>query len=163
MATTPQFIMKRQFKAPLPNLWRAWTDPELLAQWYGPNCETIIHELDVRPGGVWRNEMKFQNGNSNFEIMRYAEVTPQEKLVWDHSVTDANWKVIDNPMMENWPRVLLTEVTFASDGEGSAVTLVWTPKNATQAEEAAFAASMQGLEFGWGAGFDKIAELLAGG
>jgi uncharacterized protein YndB with AHSA1/START domain len=49
-------------------VWRGWTDPALLARWYGPNVETIIHRLDLRPGGLL--EMRW-GGHSSFERVEY--------------------------------------------------------------------------------------------
>jgi len=45
----------RIFDAPRELIWKAWTDPKHVAEWWGPNGFTnTIHEMDVRPGGVWR-------------------------------------------------------------------------------------------------------------
>jgi len=58
MSDLPEYILDRVFDAPREMVWRAWTDPELLSRWYGPGVETIIHKFDLKPGGVWLNEMK---------------------------------------------------------------------------------------------------------
>ncbi|HAC59757.1 MAG TPA: SRPBCC domain-containing protein, partial [Rhodobiaceae bacterium] len=58
MSDLPTYVLERTFNAPRHLVWRTWTEPALLARWYGPNVETIIHKLDVRPGGLWLNEMK---------------------------------------------------------------------------------------------------------
>ena len=50
-------------------------------------------------------------------------MTPLERLVWLHSTSDANWNVIASPMMADWPRVLLTTVTFESQSRNLAVGL----------------------------------------
>jgi uncharacterized protein YndB with AHSA1/START domain len=50
--------LTRTFAAPLTKVWEAWTDPAILPRWFGPDgitCET--HEIDLRPGGVWRFDM----------------------------------------------------------------------------------------------------------
>ena len=46
MAELPEYVIDRIFDAPVALVWRAWTDPELLARWYGPGVETIIHKYD---------------------------------------------------------------------------------------------------------------------
>ena len=58
MSELPEFVLDREFDAPRDMVWRAWTEPELLSRWYGPNIETIIHKFELEPGGVWLNEMK---------------------------------------------------------------------------------------------------------
>jgi len=51
MSETPQFATEHEFDAPRSLVWQAWTQPDLLARWYGPNVETIVHEFDLKPGG----------------------------------------------------------------------------------------------------------------
>ncbi|WP_136661378.1 SRPBCC domain-containing protein [Nitratireductor sp. XY-223] len=160
MSDIPTYVLEREFDAPREIVWRTWTEPELLARWYGPNVETIVHHLDVRPGGLWLNEMRW-DGNSNYERVEYTEVNPPERLVWLHSVTDADWNVVTNPMMPDWPRVLLTTVTFEEDGSRTKLRLTWVPHEASEAEFACFAAAMEGIGKGWGAGMDLLAEIIA--
>lgn len=160
MTDLPQFVTDRTFDAPRALVWRSWTDPDLLARWYGPGVETIIHKYDLKPGGVWLNEMKWGE-KSDLSRMDFTEVVENEKLVWHHASTDADWNVISNPMMPDWPRILLTVVTFADQGNQTAVRLTWTPHEATEAEIACFAGAMEGFGSGWGAGFKIIDEILA--
>jgi len=155
----PEFVLNRRFKAPRELVWRSWTEPDLLARWYGPGVETVIHKLDVRPGGLWLNEMKMDTG-SHYQRVEYVDVVPPEKLIWLHSVSDAEWHLINNPMMPDWPRVLLTTVTFREDGDQTQVRLVWTPYEASDAEIACFAGAISGLDKGWGKGMDLLADLL---
>ena len=122
--------------------------------------ETIVHRLDLKPGGLWLGEMRW-DGQSNYQRVEYTEVTPPERLVWLHSVSDADWNVIANPMMPDWPRTLLTTVTFDADGGRTKLRLTWVPHEATDAEVACFAAAIDGMDKGWAAGMELLAELLA--
>ncbi len=90
----------------------------------------------------------------------YTEVNEPEKLVWLHSVSDADWNIIANPMMENWPRVLLTVVTFEEAESKTRVTLTWQPHEATDEEIACFRNAMDGMGKGWNAGMELLEELL---
>ena len=159
MSELPEYRLEREFAAPRELVWRAWTDPEILQRWYGPNIETVIHQFDLKEGGVWLNEMKMR-GNSDFSKMIFQEVTPPSKLVWHHSSTDADWNIISNPMMPDWPRVLLTTVTFETTGDNTNVCLTQIPLQATDAEIACFAATMTGMDSGWGSGYKIIDEIL---
>ena len=160
MTDLPEYVLERHFKAPRELVWRAWTDPEILQRWYGPGAETIIHEFSLEPGGAWLNEMKW-GGNSNFQKVLFQEVVEPERLVWHHhSCTDANWNDATNPMMADWPRLLLTTVTFAADGDTTLVRLSQVPMEASDAEIACFAAAMANMDKGWGAGFAMIEEIL---
>lgn len=160
MTDQPTYVLERIFDAPRDLVWKTWTDPNLLARWYGPGVTTIIHKLDVTVGGVWLNEMQW-GGNSNRERMEYTEVTAPERLVWLHSMADADWNITSNPMMEDWPRVLLTTVTFDDLGDKTRLKLTWTPHEGTEAENACFAMAMSGLDKGWGSGMAILEEMLA--
>lgn len=160
MSDLPTYVLEREFDAPAELVWKSWTDAELLPRWYGPRVETIIHHLEVKPGGLWLNEMKW-DGKSNFQRVEYTEVTPPSRLVWLHSMSDADWNVVANPMMPDWPRILLTTVTFEETNGKTKMRLTWVPYDATEAELTCFAAAIGGMDKGWGAGMDLLAELLA--
>lgn len=160
MSELPEYVLDRIFDAPRPLVWRAWTDPQHLARWYGPGVETIIHKFDLRPGGVWLNEMKWGD-KSMLSIAEFTKVEAQDCMVWNHSAADADWKPIANPMMPDWPKTLLTTVTFEDVGEKTKVRLVWTPVDASEAEIACFAGSMSKMGGGWESGYAIIDEILA--
>ena len=160
MSDLPEYVTDRIFDAPRELVWKTWTDPELLARWYGPNIETIIHKFELKPGGEWLNEMKW-GGKSDLSKMTFTEVIPQEKLVWRQSSCDADWNAIANPMMPDWPRVILTTVTFDDHAEQTKVRLTWTPVDASESEIACFAAAVDNMGKGWGSGFDIIDSILA--
>lgn len=160
MSELPVYVLERVFDAPRELVWKTWTDPELLPRWYGPNVETIVHRLDVTPGGLWLGEMKWGD-NSHFQRVEYTEVDAPSRLVWLHSNCDADWNVTANPMMPDWPRVLLTTVTFEEEGDQTRMRLTWIPHEASEAEIACFAAAIEGMDKGWGSGMELLAELLA--
>ncbi len=78
--------------------------------------DTIVHRMDVKPAGLWLVEMKWGD-NSHYQRVEYTEVAMPERLVWLHSSSDAEWNIISSPMMPDWPRTLLTTVTFEADGD----------------------------------------------
>ena len=98
---------------------------------------------------------------SNYQKMVFTEVTEPERLVWHHySCTDADWNVMANPMMPDWPAVLLTTVTFTRAGAQTLVRLEQVPYEATDAEIACFAGAMRNMDGGWGKGYEVIDEIL---
>lgn len=160
MSDMPTYVLERVFDAPRELVWKTWTDPELVPRWYGPGVESIVHRLDVKTGGLWLHEMRW-DGKSNYQRAEYTEVTPPERLVWLHAASDPEWNVIANPMMPDWPRVLLTTVTFEEESGRTRMRLTWVPHEASEAEIAGFAAALEGMDKGWGAGMKLLAELLA--
>lgn len=160
MSDLPEYVLDREFDAPRDLVWKAWTDPELVSRWYGPNIETVIHAFDLEAGGAWLNEMKM-GGNSMFSKMVFQEVVAPEKMVWHHhSCTDGDWNDIENPMMPDWPRLLHTTVTFTENGDKSSVRLSQVPMEASDEEIACFAQAMSNMDGGWGSGYQIIDEIL---
>ena len=160
MSDLVEFVVDREFKAPRELVWRAWTEPELLSQWYGPGVETVIHEFALEPGGVWLNEMKMSAG-SDYQKIIFTEVIEPEKLVWHHCSADADWNIVANPMMPDWPRKLLTTVTFEASAGGTKVRLSQLPLDATEAEIACFARMKDGMSGGWGKGYEVIDSIVS--
>ncbi len=160
MSELPEYILDREFDAPLDLVWKAWTDPELLNRWYGPNVETIIHKFDLKPEGEWLGEMKW-GGNSHFSKVVFKEIIQEKLLVWHHASSDADWNIIPSPMMPNWPTVLLTTVTFTEAGGKTNVRLSWIPHEASAEEIECFAGAMDNMGNGWVSGYAIIDEILA--
>jgi uncharacterized protein YndB with AHSA1/START domain len=83
-----EIVTERVFDAPRELVYKAWTDPEHVAQWWGPNGFTnTIHEMDVRPGGVWRFIMHGPDGTDYKNEIEYLEVVKPELLVYLHGST----------------------------------------------------------------------------
>jgi uncharacterized protein YndB with AHSA1/START domain len=160
MSDLPTYVLERTFDAPRDLVWRTWTEPALLSRWYGPNVETIIHRLDVKPGGLWLNEMKMGDKTS-YQRTEYIEVVEPERLVCLMSNADSDWKIAPNPMMADWPRTLLTTVMFDEVNGRTAMRLTWEPHEASEAEIGCFAGAIAGMDKGWAAGMELLAELLA--
>jgi uncharacterized protein YndB with AHSA1/START domain len=73
--------VERVFNAPRDRVWRAFTERELLAQWWGRGNKLVIERLEVERGGHWRVIEHSADGVHGFEG-RYREVTPPERLVY---------------------------------------------------------------------------------
>ncbi|TGK03602.1 ATPase [Leptospira selangorensis] len=87
-----EIIGIKTFDAPRELVWDAWTDPKHVAIWWGPNGFTnTIHEMSVKPGGVWRFIMHGPDGVDYPNRIEFIEVVKPEKLVYDHG-DDSNPK-----------------------------------------------------------------------
>ncbi len=77
----------RVFDAPRAIVWSAWSDPEHLTRWWGPNGFTnTFHEFDFRPGGSWRFIMHGPNGMDFPNHNVFVEIRQPELIVMDHVV-----------------------------------------------------------------------------
>ena len=82
--TTPsdrEVHIERVFDAPRELVWRAFTEPELVAQWWGRGNKLVIERLEVERGGHWRFVEHSDQGVHGFEG-RFREVSPPERLAW---------------------------------------------------------------------------------
>jgi uncharacterized protein YndB with AHSA1/START domain len=87
--TTPadrEIRIERTFDAPRDRVWRAFTDPSLLAQWWGRGNKLVIEKFEPERGGHWRFVEHGPEGKHGFEG-RFREVTPKDRIVqtfeWD--------------------------------------------------------------------------------
>lgn len=87
--TTPtdrEILIERVFDAPRDRVWRAFTEPELLAQWWGRGNKLVIEKFELERGGHWRFVEHSEEGVHGFEG-RFREVTPKDRIVqtfeWD--------------------------------------------------------------------------------
>jgi len=79
----------RLYEAPLRAVWDAWTDPDQVAQWWGPRGFTITtHSKDLRTGGSWIYTMHGPDGTDYPNKTLYLEVEPLTRLVYDHGGND---------------------------------------------------------------------------
>lgn len=89
LVTTPtdrEIRIERIFEAPRERVWRALTDPKLLAQWWGRGNKLVIERFEIERGGHWRMIEHTPTGAHGFEG-RFREVSPPDRLIqtfeWD--------------------------------------------------------------------------------
>lgn len=80
-----ELVQSRLLDAPQEMVFEVWTNPEHIIHWWGPNGFTnTIHEMEVRPGGVWRFIMHGPDGTNYPNKIVYIEVVKPERLVYTH-------------------------------------------------------------------------------
>src|SRR4051794_20588004 len=98
-ASDRELVLTRLIHAPAGKLFRAWTEPELLVQWFAPLPYTTSHaELDVRPGGASLVVMLSPDGAELPNRGVYLEVVRNERLVFTDAYTTA-WEPSPKPFM----------------------------------------------------------------
>lgn len=81
-----EIVVARVFDVPRELVFKAWTDPKHVVHWWGPRGFTMtIHEMDVRPGGVWRHTMHGPDGTDYPNKSVFVEVAVPERIVYSHS------------------------------------------------------------------------------
>jgi len=142
----PVLVITRTFDVPRDLVWKAWTEPERLARWFGPRGFTnTILKADFRPGGAYRFHMRSPDGTDHWLQGVYHEIVEPERLVSTFAWADAEGKPI-------LPETLLT-VSLAEHGGKTKLTL-------HQAIFESVTARDQHNE-GWSSSLERLAEYLA--
>ena len=159
-----EFIISRVFDAPRERVWKAWTEAERLKQWWGPKGFTVSHcTVDLRPGGVMLYCLRSPEGDDMWGKFVYREIVKPEKLVFVVSFSDEKGGITRHPMSPDWPREILSTVTFAVQQGGTLITVQWIPTNATELERKTFEDGRDSMKQGWGGTFEQFAAYLAKG
>jgi len=85
LSPSRELTISKIVNAPRELVWKVWTDPEHIKNWWGPNGFTnTIFQMDVQPGGIWEFIMHGPDGTDYKNKSVYKEVVKYEKIVYDH-------------------------------------------------------------------------------
>ena len=77
--------ISRLLNAPIDLVWKVWTDPEHIKNWWGPNGFTnTIHKMEVKPGGEWEFVMHGPDGTDYKNKSIFKEIVKPERIVYEH-------------------------------------------------------------------------------
>jgi uncharacterized protein YndB with AHSA1/START domain len=113
-ADDPVIRVSRDLRAPRPRVWRAWTDPARVSDWWGPvGFSTTTYAHDLRPGGTWRFTMHGPDGKDYGNRVVFETVEEPALLTYAHY---ADGDDEDAPHFR-------ARVDFAETADGTRVTL----------------------------------------
>jgi uncharacterized protein YndB with AHSA1/START domain len=148
--TDHELVLTRFIPVPRAKLYRAWTEPELMKQWFAPApWTTPVAETDVRQGGASHVVMRSPEGQDMRVSGVYLEVTENEKLVFTDAYTSA-WVPSAKPFMT-------VVLTFEDEAEGTRYTARvrhWSAADKVAHEK-------MGFHTGWGICTEQLAALAA--
>lgn len=137
-----QIVTTRIVNASRADVWEAWTNPILLAQWWGPKVfRNTFYEFDLRPGGSWRFTVHAPNGADFPNESVFVEIVAPERIVFRHLA----------PVHD-----FLAAAEFARAGEGTAIRFSMLFPSAAERER-----SKRYVVQGNEENFDRLAALLA--
>src|SRR6266511_1379450 len=119
-------VIERIFDAPRELVWKAWTEPERVKQWWGPrDFSCPVAEIDFRVGGRSFNCMRGPDGKDIWSIGTYKEIVPLERFVVTDSFADENGNVVPSSHygMPDMPLEMLITVTFEDIGGKTKMTM----------------------------------------
>jgi len=95
--TPERMVVSRTFHAPVESVWRAWTEPQLVSQWWGPvGFSCPVCEMDFRVDGKFLIGMRTPDGQDFFNAGQYHEILPHQKIVSSMYFADAAGNKVDH-------------------------------------------------------------------
>jgi uncharacterized protein YndB with AHSA1/START domain len=145
-----ELVLTRIINAPREKLFRAWTEPALITQWFTPPpWKTIRAEIDARPGGASLIVMRGPDGTEMPNRGVYLEVVKDERLVFTDAYTKA-WEPSAKPFMT----AILTFEDLGGKTRYTARVRHWTKADYETHEK-------MGFHKGWGIATDQLEALVA--
>ena len=139
-------VLTREFAAPRELVFKAFTDPALLAQWWGlQNTTSVIDHLEARPGGSWRFVERNEDGSEDAFHGVYHDVFAPERIVQTFEY-------------EGMPGHVLLETTRFEDIGGKTRVVTQSVFQSVEDRDGMVAS---GMEFGAEQGYQQLEELLA--
>lgn len=137
-------------------VWKAWTTPEMLKKWFTPAPWTTPEfEIDLRPGGIFRNVMESPKGERMTNGGSVLEVVPNERLVWTSTLLPGFRPA---PPRTGFPHITAA-ILLAAHGSGTKYTAVVMHPN----EEGCKQHEAMGFHNGWGTALDQLVALVKAG
>ncbi len=138
----PSLTLKRRLAAPAEKVYAAWTKPEQIVKWFGPDSGKVTKaETDVRVGGRYTLVFHSEDGEEHSVSGVYREVKPNEKLVF-------TWAWRSTPERES-----LVTILIKPDDEGAILTLTH--------EQFFDEAARDRHQYGWTGSLNKLEKLFA--
>ena len=155
---TERMVVTRIFDAPRELVWKAWTDPKYVMQWWGPKGFTApVCRIDFRVGGKFLCCMRSPDGQEGWTAGEYYEIIPQEKIVYSMYFADSEGNRVD-PSQFGIEHEAIEDardmVIFEDFGNGQTkLTLI--------GNESMESAKDSGQLEGWNQILDKVAAVIA--
>jgi uncharacterized protein YndB with AHSA1/START domain len=156
MPAPGELVITRIFDAPRELVWKAWTDPEHMKRWWGPEHFTApACKIDLRVGGKYHFCMRAPDGKEYWNTGEYLEIAPPARLVYSDKFADEKGNVVPASyygMPGDWPEQRVVTVTLEEHQGKTRMTMKQVGFPAGIMTEMANA--------GWNGSFDKLAAAL---
>jgi uncharacterized protein YndB with AHSA1/START domain len=114
-------VVTRVFDAPLEQVWKAWTDPELVMHWWGPTGFTSpVARIDFREGGTSLVCMRSLESQDLYKTWTYRKIVPLQRIEFIQNFSDEDGKTVDPVevgLPPDVPREVPHVVTFEARGD----------------------------------------------
>jgi uncharacterized protein YndB with AHSA1/START domain len=150
-------VIDRIFDAPRPLVFKSWTEPERMMQWWGPKGFTCpVCKIDLRPGGEYLSCMRSPEGRDYWSKGVYREIVGPERIICTDAFADEHGNTVSPQqygMSADWPQEATLMVLLTEDAGKTKVMLRhWPIKPGPECEM---------CRQGWNESLDKLADYLA--
>lgn len=157
-----ELTITREINAPRDLVFKAFTQAEHLAHWWGPKgFKLIVSSLDLRPDGVFLYCMQAPDGNEMWGKFVYREISAPEKIVFINSFSDKDGNTVRAPFSANWPLEVLNVWTLTEAKGKTTLTLKGHPINASEEEMKMYGEMHSSMNQGFNGTFDQLDAYLA--
>lgn len=157
-----EFVITRIFHAPRELVWKAWTEPRSLKEWWGPKGFKIrVFKFELKPNGIFHYSMQSEDTPTLWGKFVFREIDAPERLVYINSFSDEDGNIIRPPFDQTWPKKISNTVTFTEKDSKTKLILRSWPVNATDEEYKTFDDNFASMNEGFGGTFDQLDEHLA--
>ncbi len=150
-------VLERDIPVAPDRVWAAWTEPELIVQWFTPApWKTVSADIDLRPGGRCITTMESPEGEQYPNAGCYLEVVPNEVLVFTSVLTEGFRPVVPQNGAEDLPFTGRIELSPNADG-GTHYRAIAIHAD----EDGCRRHAEMGFSEGWGAALDQLVALMS--
>lgn len=115
---THDFTLIRVISAPLDRVWQAWSDEQIVKDWWGPHGFTAaVHRMDFREGGTALVSMSSPDFGQIYNTWTYTRIVPRERIEFDSRFSNGEGKAIA-PIAPGVPDLVPHVVSFRDLGDG---------------------------------------------
>jgi uncharacterized protein YndB with AHSA1/START domain len=164
MSSSDDFVISRTLDAPRDVVWKTFTEPKRMAQWWGPKgFKVMAMNIDLRPGGMCHYGLEAPTGAPMWGRFVYREIEAPERIVLVSSFSDEKGGLARHPGHMSWPLEMLSTFTFEEEKGGKTkLTVRWSPHNATEEERKTFEEGRPSMMQGWSGTLEQLEKYLAG-
>lgn len=148
-------VLERAIDIAPEKVWKAWTQPEFLKQWFTPApWKTIDAELDLRPGGIFRTTMESPEGQHFPNAGCILEVVENRKLVWTSALLPGYRPHPKSEGEDDMP--FSAAIVLEPSGNGTQYQAIAIHRSEAECQKH----KSMGFHEGWGAALDQLVALM---
>lgn len=156
------FTIAREFDVPRTTLFKAWTEAEQLAKWWGPKgMQLVISKLDPRPGGLFHYYLELSGNQKMWGRFVYSSIVAPERIVYISSFSDEVGGITRAPFSQSWPLEIHNTLTFTEQEGKILLSLRSEPLHATAEERHTFEKGLESLRQGFTGTLDQLQQYLS--